>query len=81
MPERRGQAAGMNGREYLTMEAAQNRIRELEAENERMEKAIRHEIEIAKKNVEEHSNPVDKHYRWFFEAQLERLSDALDGVK
>jgi hypothetical protein len=31
MPERRGQAAGMNGREYLTMEAAQNRIRELEA--------------------------------------------------
>jgi hypothetical protein len=31
----------MNGREYLTMEAAQNRIRELEAENAATWKALR----------------------------------------
>jgi hypothetical protein len=45
---------------------------------------VRHEIQIAQKQIKENSNPVDKHARWFFEAQVDRLNGIaakLDEVK
>jgi hypothetical protein len=43
----------------------------------RMREALESEIGIAEKKAEYYSNPIDKHERWFFEAQAERLAAAL----
>jgi hypothetical protein len=66
---RKYQAAGEAERMALFIETAQRVVD--------LERAIAAEIEIAERQIEEHPNPVDKHTRWFFEAQAERLAAAL----